>query len=61
MNVKNGNNPRSTYFNVFEKKISSVFFSFIFHKKVRFSNLLMEKKLKFLSIFRVLFKITELK
>lgn len=44
MNVKNDNNPRSTYFNVFEKKISSVFFSFIFHKKDRFSNLLMEKK-----------------
>lgn len=33
MNVKNDNNPRFTYFNVFEKKISSVFFSIIFHKK----------------------------
>lgn len=44
MNVKNDNNPRFTYFNVFEKKISSVFFLSFFIKKVRFSNLLMEKK-----------------
>lgn len=61
MNVKNDNNPRFTYFNVFEKKISSVFFSFIFHKKSSIFKSINGKKLKFLSIFRDLFKITELK
>lgn len=43
MNVKNDNNPRFTYFNVFEKKYYLYFFLSFFIKKVRFSNLLMEK------------------
>lgn len=43
MNVKNDNNPRFTYFNVLKKKYHLYFFLSFFIKKVRFSNLLMEK------------------